>query len=38
LNEVRQEAESLLEADPGFAQNPLLKAAVARRLDLTSIS
>jgi ATP-dependent DNA helicase RecG len=38
LNEVRQEAERLLEADPGFAQNPLLKAAVARRLELTSIS
>ena len=38
LNEVRQEAERLLEADPGFEQNPLLKAAVARRLELTSIS
>jgi ATP-dependent DNA helicase RecG len=38
LNEVRQEAESMLEADPGFQQNPLLKAAVARRLELTSIS
>jgi ATP-dependent DNA helicase RecG len=38
LSEVRQEAESLLQTDPGFAQNPLLKAAVARRLDLTSIS
>jgi ATP-dependent DNA helicase RecG len=38
LNEVRQEAESLLESDPGFGQNPLLKAAVARRLELTSIS
>jgi ATP-dependent DNA helicase RecG len=38
LSEIRQEAESLLEADPGFEQNPVLKAAVARRLDLTSIS
>ena len=38
LNEVRQEAESLLESDPGFDQNPLLKAVVARRLELTSIS
>jgi len=38
LSEVRQEAESLLQTDPGFDQNPLLKAAVARRLDLTSIS
>jgi hypothetical protein len=35
---VTQEAESLLESDPGFGQNPLLKAAVARRLELTSIS
>ncbi|MDQ6811876.1 MAG: ATP-dependent DNA helicase RecG, partial [Actinomycetota bacterium] len=38
LNEVRQEAESLLQSDPNFEQNPLLKAAVARRLELTSIS
>ncbi|MGH7762748.1 MAG: ATP-dependent DNA helicase RecG [Candidatus Dormibacteraceae bacterium] len=38
LNDVRQEAESLLESDPGFAQNPLLRATVARRLELTSIS
>ena len=38
LSEVRQEAESLLESDPGFDQNPLLKKAVARRLELTSIS
>jgi ATP-dependent DNA helicase RecG len=38
LSEVRQEAESLLESDPGFDHNPLIKAAVARRLELTSIS
>jgi ATP-dependent DNA helicase RecG len=38
LSEVRQEAESLLESDPAFDQNPLLKKAVARRLELTSIS
>ena len=38
LSEVRQEAESLLESDPGYDQNPLLKAAVARRLELTAIS
>ncbi|MHB8587712.1 MAG: ATP-dependent DNA helicase RecG [Candidatus Dormibacteraceae bacterium] len=38
LSEVRQEAEGLLQSDPGFDHNPLLKAAVARRLDLTSIS
>jgi ATP-dependent DNA helicase RecG len=38
LNEVRQEAESMLQADPGFEHTPLLKTAVARRLELTSIS
>jgi hypothetical protein len=38
LSEVKQEAESLLQLDPGFEQNPLLKAAVSRRLELTSIS
>ena len=38
LNEVRQEAESLLQADPGFERNLLLKAAVVRRLELTSLS
>jgi ATP-dependent DNA helicase RecG len=38
LNEVRQEAQKVLDGDPGFEKNPLLKAAVARRLDLTSIS
>ena len=38
LSEVRQDAESLLESDPGYDQNPLLKAAVARRLELTAIS
>ncbi|GAC1472754.1 MAG: ATP-dependent DNA helicase RecG [Candidatus Dormibacteraceae bacterium] len=38
LNEVRQEAESILESDPGFERHPLLKAAVGRRLQITSIS
>jgi ATP-dependent DNA helicase RecG len=38
LNEVRQEAESILESDPAFDQHPSLKAAVARRLQITSIS
>ena len=38
LNEVRQEAETLLQSDPNFEQNPLLRAAVSRRLELTSIS
>src|SRR5438876_738300 len=38
LSEVRQEAERVLASDPGFEHHPLLKAAVARRLELTSIS
>ncbi|HEV2034387.1 MAG TPA: ATP-dependent DNA helicase RecG [Candidatus Dormibacteraeota bacterium] len=38
LSEVRQEAERVLESDPGFEQHPTLKAAVIRRLDQTSIS
>jgi ATP-dependent DNA helicase RecG len=38
LSEVRQEAERVLQADPGFEHHPVLKAAVARRLEQTSIS
>jgi ATP-dependent DNA helicase RecG len=38
LNEVHQEAERILASDPGFEHHPALKAAVARRLELTSIS
>ncbi|HYM96600.1 MAG TPA: helicase-related protein, partial [Candidatus Sulfotelmatobacter sp.] len=38
LSEVRQEAESVLGRDPGLDANPVLKAAVSRRLELTSIS
>jgi ATP-dependent DNA helicase RecG len=38
LSEVREEAERLLESDPGFANHPTLLAAVARRLEQTSIS
>jgi ATP-dependent DNA helicase RecG len=38
LSEVREEAERVLEEDPGFARHPTLKAAVARRLEQTSIS
>jgi ATP-dependent DNA helicase RecG len=38
LSEVRQEAERILSADPGFESNPVLKRAVSRRLELTSIS
>ena len=38
LSEVRSEAERILEEDPGFENHPLLKAAVARRLELVSIS
>jgi len=38
LSEVRQEAERIIESDPGFERHPGLKATVARRLELTSIS
>jgi ATP-dependent DNA helicase RecG len=38
LSEVRQEAERVLEADPGFERHPVLKAAIAWRLEQTSIS
>jgi ATP-dependent DNA helicase RecG len=38
LSEVRQEAERVIESDPGLTNNPVLKAAIARRLELTSIS
>jgi ATP-dependent DNA helicase RecG len=38
LNEVRLEAEQLLEQDPDLSRHPLLAAAITRRLELTSIS
>ncbi len=38
LSEVRQEAERVLASDPGYEQHPALRTAVARRLELTSIS
>jgi len=38
LSDVREEAERVLEADPGFANHPVLKSAIARRLEQTSIS
>jgi ATP-dependent DNA helicase RecG len=38
LSEVRDEAERVLEADPGFEKHPVLKSAIARRLEQTSIS
>jgi ATP-dependent DNA helicase RecG len=38
LSEVRQEAERILESDPGFAHHPLLRSTVERRLEMTSIS
>jgi ATP-dependent DNA helicase RecG len=38
LSEVREEAERVLQADPGFERNPILKAAIKRRLEETSIS
>ena len=38
INEIRAEVERVRETDPGFDRHPLLKAAIIRRLDLTSIS
>jgi ATP-dependent DNA helicase RecG len=38
LNEVRQEAENVVQSDPRLDNHPLLKATIARRLELTSIS
>jgi ATP-dependent DNA helicase RecG len=38
INEVRQEAERVIELDPGLEHSPRLKAAIAHRLDVTSIS
>jgi ATP-dependent DNA helicase RecG len=38
LSEVRQEAERILESDPGFERHPALRDAVGRRLEMTSIS
>jgi ATP-dependent DNA helicase RecG len=38
LDEVRLEAQRLLETDPGFRGHPVLASAVGRRLDQTSIS
>jgi ATP-dependent DNA helicase RecG len=38
LSEVRQEAERVLETDPGFDAHPVLRVAIARRLAETSIS
>ena len=38
LSEVREEAERVLQTDPGFEHHPVLHAAIARRLEETSIS
>jgi ATP-dependent DNA helicase RecG len=38
LSDVREEAERVLEADPGFSNHAVLKSAIARRLEQTSIS
>jgi len=38
LNEVRQEAERVVADDPNLDQHPALKAAIGRRLEVTSIS
>jgi len=38
INEIRAEVERVRETDPGFDRHPLLKAAIIRRLEQTSIS
>jgi len=38
LSDVREEAERVLGADPGFDNHPVLKSTIARRLEQTSIS
>jgi len=38
INEVREEAERVIASDPGLEHSPGLKAAIAHRLDVTSIS
>src|SRR5712691_11370232 len=38
LNEIRAEVDRVRETDPGFDRHPLLKAAIIRRLEQTSIS
>jgi len=38
LNEVREAAEQVVREDPDLENHPVLKAAVIRRLELTSIS
>jgi ATP-dependent DNA helicase RecG len=38
INDIRAEVDRVREADPGLDRHPLLKAAVLRRLEQTSIS
>jgi ATP-dependent DNA helicase RecG len=38
LSEVREEAERMLQADPGFEHHPSLQTAIKMRLEETSIS
>ncbi len=38
LNEIRAEVDRVRETDPGFDRHPLLRAAITRRLEQTSIS
>ena len=38
INEIREDVEQMREEDPNFDRHPLLKAAIDRRLALTSIS
>jgi ATP-dependent DNA helicase RecG len=38
LSEVREEADRVLESDPDLKEHPALRAAIARRLEVASIS
>jgi len=38
ISEIRAEVDRVRETDPGFDRHPLLKTAIIRRLELTSIS
>jgi ATP-dependent DNA helicase RecG len=38
INEIRAEVDRVRETDPGFDRHPLLKSAIIRRLEQTSIS
>ena len=38
INEIREDVEKMREEDPNFDRHPVLKAAIERRLALTSMS